>query len=207
MCRCFAAPQGSLTVPRPSQASRSCLSVRVAASHGAPSVQQTVRETSNILPTRPPTEAQRVGRRQELELQAKALLEQDNSWHRGEAPPNVVEAHSPQQFKQLITGAGADQLVIVDYFAPHCSGCRTLYPKLKQIAANNEDCLFIKVNTDSSDEVRELAMNLGVTKLPFFQLWRGADIRASFTANVSTVSALRAEIATHKACTDPGCDL
>lgn len=50
-------------------------------------------------------------------------------------------------------------------------------------------------------------MNLGVTKLPFFQLWRDCDIVASFTANVTTVSALRAEIAAHKVCTDPGCAL
>lgn len=36
-------------------------------------------------------------------------------------------------------------LVVVDFFAPWCSGCRTLYPKLRQIASANLDVAFIKV--------------------------------------------------------------
>lgn len=153
-----------------------------------------------------------------------------------------------------------------DFLRSDCHGCRTLHPKLKQLAANNADCLFIKVrvwalswlvhwgsqpvgggaclsaglsvspmllaspgrsvpsppalppirparpplpaqvNTDEP-ALRDLAEGLGVTKLPYFQLWRDVDLVAQFTANISTVQVLRAEIATHKACTDPGCDL
>ena len=65
---------------------------------------------------------------------------------------------------------------------------------------------LLQVNTEDPG-MRELAMNLGVSKLPYFQLWRESDIKASFTANVTTVSGLRAEIASHKSCTDPGCAL
>lgn len=36
-------------------------------------------------------------------------------------------------------------LVVVDFFAPWCAGCRCMYPKLRQIAANNLDVAFIKV--------------------------------------------------------------
>ncbi len=36
-------------------------------------------------------------------------------------------------------------LVVVDFFAPWCSGCRAFYPKLRQIASANLDVAFIKV--------------------------------------------------------------
>lgn len=53
--------------------------------------------------------------------------------------------------------------------------------------------LFAQVNIEPED-MRELAHNLGVTKLPFFQLWQDSEIVSGFTANVSTVSVLRSEI-------------
>lgn len=62
------------------------------------------------------------------------------------------------------------------------------------------------MNTES-DEMRELAAGLGVTKLPYFQCWRDSDLVAAFTANLSTVAVLRAEIARNKECTSPGCDM
>lgn len=53
-------------------------------------------------------------RRAELEAQARALLERDSAWHAaGELPPNMVAAHSPKEFKRIITSAAAGQLVIV----------------------------------------------------------------------------------------------
>lgn len=96
------------------------------------------------LPDRPPFKS---CRREELALQAKQLLEQDGKWHeQGELPSNMVTATSPKHFKQLITSAAAEgKLAVVDYMAPHCNGCRMLFPKLKQIAGNNVDCIFIKV--------------------------------------------------------------
>ncbi len=41
-------------------------------------------------------------------------------------------------------------LVVVDYFAPWCHACRSLYPKLRQIAAANPDVLFVKVRVASA---------------------------------------------------------
>jgi hypothetical protein len=42
--------------------------------------------------------------------------------------------------------------------------------------------------------------------LPYFVLWRDGEVVGQLTANVSTVSTLRAEIASAKQCTDPRCD-
>ena len=37
------------------------------------------------------------------------------------------------------------KLCVVDWFAPWCHACRSLYPKLRQIAELHTDVLFIKV--------------------------------------------------------------
>lgn len=54
-------------------------------------------------------------------------------------------------------------------------------------------------------ELAELGQGMGVTHLPWFHLFRGGDLVASFSANVTTAEKLKAEIATHKACTVAGC--
>jgi hypothetical protein len=66
--------------------------------------------------------------------------------------------------------------------------------------------VFVQVNVESP-EMRELGQGMQVTHLPWFHLFRSGDLVASFSANVSTVSQLRAEIATNKPCTAPGCSL
>lgn len=53
--------------------------------------------------------------------------------------------------------------------------------------------------------MRELAQGMQVAHLPWFHLFLNSEMRASFSANLTTVSSLRAEIATNKPCTDPGC--
>lgn len=44
-----------------------------------------------------------------------------------------------------------------------------------------------------------------VTHLPWFHIWRGGELVTSFSASVTTVATLRAEIAAHKACEHPAC--
>lgn len=154
------------------------------------------------------------GQRRKRELQAEALAqlqaerESENAWFQDTAdtPSNLVSAGTPAEFKRLIVEASSDRLVVVDYFKPSCGGCRRLFPKLVQVAATNPDALFIKVNVESP-EMRELGQGMQVTHLPWFHLFRSGDLVASFSANVSTVSQLRAEIATNKPCTAPGCSL
>jgi hypothetical protein len=55
--------------------------------------------------------------------------------------------------------------------------------------------------------MRELGQGMNVTHLPWFHLFRGSNLIASFSANLTTVSTLRAEIAANKACVDPGCSV
>ena len=47
-----------------------------------------------------------------------------------------------QTLRQALT---THRLCVVDWFAPWCHACRSLYPKLRQIAEQHADVLFIKV--------------------------------------------------------------
>ncbi|PRW56015.1 Thioredoxin-like 1- chloroplastic [Chlorella sorokiniana] len=160
---------------------------------------------SNIVPAT--TELDGRSRKLELQAEARAALEADNSWWKdaADAPANLVSAASKAEYKATILNAAPNQLVVVDYLKASCGACRRLYPKLQQIAVQNPDALFVKVNVDLSQEMRELGQGLGVSHLPWFHIWRGGQLVASFSANVTTVATLRAEIAAHKACEHPAC--
>jgi hypothetical protein len=40
----------------------------------------------------------------------------------------------------------AGKLVVVNFFAPECYACKSMQPKLRQIARDNLDAVFLKVN-------------------------------------------------------------
>ncbi|EFN58844.1 hypothetical protein CHLNCDRAFT_140696 [Chlorella variabilis] len=207
----LANPRASAAVGRGARGS--CLAATFGRSEAAtaPALEQGLAESSNIVSVPNGMDlALSEGQRRKLELQAQAAaaLAAENSWWQdtADSPPNLVTAHTPADYKRLIVEAPPSQLVVVDYLKPSCMGCRRIFPKLKQLAASNPDALFIKVNVES-EEMRELGQGMQVTHLPWFHLFRGGDLVASLTANLATVSQLRAEIATNKPCCDPGCSV
>ena len=60
--------------------------------------------------------------------------------------PNVQCASTLAQFQGLLDEAKSQGgLVMVDFFAPHCAACKTMYPKMRQIADRNPEVMFLKV--------------------------------------------------------------
>lgn len=146
-------------------------------------------------------------RREQLQLEARRALEAADSWWKAGPPaPNVAVATSPQHFKSLVVDAPPHSIVVAYFFSPQCHACKSLYPKLRQIAASNSDVTFVKVNA-AAPPMADLVQGLQVAKLPWFTVFAAGsgEQLASFTANVSTVSTLRAEIAAAKECTAPEC--
>ena len=45
-----------------------------------------------------------------------------------------------------------DQLVVVDFYADWCGPCKAIAPKIEEMAAENEDVVFLKVNVDENEE-------------------------------------------------------
>lgn len=87
-------------------------------------------------------------RRQELESQARAALDADRRWWQEGGFPNLRTAVNPEEYAAALQLANPGQLVVVNFFAPHCNGCRRLYPKFQQIVAQNPDIQFVKVGLE-----------------------------------------------------------
>ena len=72
----------------------------------------------------------------------------------------------------------ADHLVMVDFWAPWCTPCRTLTPILEEIAAERRDIKVCRINVD---EAQEIAENYGVMSLPAVIFFKdGAPVNESF---------------------------
>lgn len=74
-----------------------------------------------------------------------------------------------------------------------------MQPKLRQIARDNPDALFLKVNGLVGDLMAYVeAMN--ITKIPYFHFYKHNKRVAEFSANMrpEKLRLLRAEIAAHK---------
>ena len=141
-----------------------------------------------------------------MEQEVRRRLEQEDSWHKAAASANLLTAASAKEFKSIVLSAAPSTLVVADFFSPSCHACRSMWPKLKQVAANSPDVTFVKIDTAQA-EGAALADGLGVSKLPWFVFFEGGSGEqvASFTANLATINTLRAEIAGRAPCTDEHC--
>ena len=115
-------------------------------------------------------------------------------------PSNMINAKTLPELDVTVREAcTSGRLVVVNFFAPECYACKSMQPKLRQIASSNPDTLFIKVD-GFLDEFRGYCNDMGITKIPYFHLYRGNKRVSEFTANMrpEKLALLRAEIAAQK---------
>lgn len=172
----------------------------VAASHAeAPPASNTVltdakRRELETLARRQAYEAEKA---QELAAEGTGL-----SWWEVDCPENMVNVLSLEQLKVAVEAescSSTGRLVVVNFFAPECYACKSMQPKLRQIARNNPDVLFLKVNGLTGD-LKQYCEDMGITRIPFFHFYRANKRVAAFAANMrpEKLALLRAEIAAHK---------
>jgi thioredoxin len=77
-----------------------------------------------------------------------------------------VEALTTDQFDSTVTG---NDIVVIDFWAPWCGPCRGFAPVFEQIAQENPDVKFVKVNTD---EEQALAGHFGIRSIPTLMIFR-----------------------------------
>ena len=69
-------------------------------------------------------------------------------------------------FDEVITG---NDIVLVDFWAPWCGPCKGFAPIFEQVAQENPDVAFVKVNTD---EETGLAGGFAIRSIPTLMIFR-----------------------------------
>lgn len=115
-------------------------------------------------------------------------------WWEKTLHPNMIEINSAQELVDYLSNAG-DRLVIVDFFSPGCGGCKSLHPKICQLAESNPNAIFLTVNYE---EHKAMCYALHVHVLPFFRFYRGAEGKVcSFSCTNATIKKFRDALGKH----------
>ncbi|PRQ16206.1 putative monodehydroascorbate reductase (NADH) [Rosa chinensis] len=131
-----------------------------------------------------------------VHAQASICVSKAMKWWEKTLKPNMVEIHSAQELIDSLHNAG-DRLVVVDFYSPGCGGCRALHPKICQLAEQNPDAIFLKVNYE---ELKTMCHGLHIHVLPFFRFYRGAEGRVcSFSCTNATIKKFKDALAKYGA--------
>ncbi|GLC40978.1 hypothetical protein PLESTB_000960600 [Pleodorina starrii] len=117
-------------------------------------------------------------------------------WWEGTLPANMIAVATPRELETLTRQAFATgRAVLINYFQEDCYACRTLHKKLKQMALDNPEVLFLKVN-GSNEALRPVFEEEGITKVPFFHCMRDGRVLSRFSASLNTekLAHLRKEV-------------
>lgn len=84
--------------------------------------------------------------------------------------------------------------VFVDFYADWCGPCKMLGPVVEQLAAENPDVVFVKVNVDTTPDI---ASRYGIMSIPTLIAFKNGEIAATSVgfqpkeALMSTVAAAK----------------
>ncbi|XVF54330.1 hypothetical protein PTKIN_Ptkin05aG0172500 [Pterospermum kingtungense] len=115
-------------------------------------------------------------------------------WWEKNLKPNMLKIHSAEELVYSLQNAG-DRLVIIDFYSPGCGGCKTLHPKICQLAEQNPNAIFLEVNYE---QLKNMCQILNIHVLPFFRFYRGAEGRlCSFSCTNATIKKFKDALAKH----------
>jgi thioredoxin-like negative regulator of GroEL len=86
----------------------------------------------------------------------------------------VVQVHSIDEFDGALQAA-KDRLVVVEFAASHSASSSRIYPTMVQLSRTCGDVDFLLVMGDESEATRELCQREGVTQVPHFTFYKGAE--------------------------------
>jgi thioredoxin 1 len=82
----------------------------------------------------------------------------------------VKQVSDMGDFKNIIN---SNAHVIVDFFATWCGPCKTLAPQLDQMARENPQVCFLKIDVDEADDI---ASEYGISAMPTVHIFNTGKI-------------------------------
>lgn len=82
----------------------------------------------------------------------------------------MVEIRNAEHLQEVLS---ANTLVAVDFWAPWCSPCKLMTPRLEKVSVDFPEMSFVKVNCD---DLREVAKGYGVRGLPTILLFSNGQV-------------------------------
>ncbi|KAL6871527.1 hypothetical protein ACP4OV_014356 [Aristida adscensionis] len=86
----------------------------------------------------------------------------------------VVQVHSAEEFDGALRAA-KNRLVVVEFAASHSASSSRIYPTMVALSRTCGDVDFLLVMGDESAATRELCRREGVTQVPHFSFYKGAE--------------------------------
>lgn len=78
----------------------------------------------------------------------------------------VTKIESEEQFNKVIE---SDVLTVVDFYAEWCGPCHRIAPQVEQLAKNNPNVNFVKLDVDKFGELTE---NQKISAMPTFVFYK-----------------------------------
>ncbi|KAF0909242.1 hypothetical protein E2562_032954 [Oryza meyeriana var. granulata] len=86
----------------------------------------------------------------------------------------VVQVHSAEEFDAALRTA-KNRLVVVEFAASHSVNSSRIYPCMVELSRTCGDVDFLLVMGDESEATRELCRREGITAVPHFSFYKGAE--------------------------------
>ncbi|XP_062187325.1 thioredoxin-like protein CDSP32, chloroplastic [Phragmites australis] len=86
----------------------------------------------------------------------------------------VVQVHSIEEFDGALKAA-KNRLVVVEFAASHSESSSQIYPTMVQLSRTCGDVDFLLVMGDESEATKELCRREGITQVPHFSFYKGAE--------------------------------
>lgn len=67
----------------------------------------------------------------------------------------------------------SDKKVLVDFYADWCGPCRMLSPVISEVASNNDDINFYKINVDNAETI---SRKYGIMSIPALVLFNDGEV-------------------------------
>eukprot|EP00523_Entomoneis_sp_CCMP467_P012422 CAMPEP_0168792438 /NCGR_PEP_ID=MMETSP0725-20121227/14520_1 /TAXON_ID=265536 /ORGANISM="Amphiprora sp., Strain CCMP467" /LENGTH=107 /DNA_ID=CAMNT_0008843083 /DNA_START=106 /DNA_END=426 /DNA_ORIENTATION=- len=103
----------------------------------------------------------------------------------------VKYIESMDEFKSILE-VSKTKLVVIDFTASWCGPCKMISPIFEQMASENPEVEFVKVDVDETDDV---AGTCGIRAMPTFQFYKGGEkVEEMMGADVSKLKQLVAQL-------------